>query len=232
MLAGVVYCQLHGRIFGSPAPLATSVWWSATAVLPSLVVLGQAYRSAALLHRHPPLAAGVLLAANVAAMLSGGVLYRGLASLKLDSVLHAAPAALAATALALITCTRPAHPAGSPAPSHKGISPLFPETAEPISPADISMVRAEGNYCCFVVGRQEHWLRLPLHEAFRRLAPLGFVQVHRSTLVNARQIAALRRDRSNLILVLASGWEARVGRAFEQQVRRSSPKLRRSSQTS
>ena len=232
MLAGVVYCQLHGRIFESPAPLPTSLWWSATAVLPGLVVLGQAYRSAAVLHRRPRIAAGVLLAANVGAVLTGSALYRGLTSLGLDSVLHAAPAALAASVFAMITCPPRERPTPAVEPSVEAVPRLFPEAPEAISPADIALVRAEGNYCCLVIGRQEHWLRLPLHEVFRRLAPLGFVQVHRSTLVNAGQIAALRRERSNLVLVLTSGREARVGRAFEQQVRRSSPKLRRSSQIS
>jgi len=219
VIVGVVYCQAHGALSGAQAPLAVSLWWSASGLLPLLAAAGAAVRSAAALRRRPIAGAALLALLFSAAVAAGEVAYGG-ALLRWDAWASAAfralpaGAGLAAVAVAALRLLAPAPGPAGP---------------EPRVPCDVALVRSAGNYLSLETGGRETLIRLPLHEAARRLAPHGFVQAHRTALVNLARIVDMRRDGRRLVLQLDDGRTVTVGRAYADAVR-SSLGRRRSSQ--
>lgn len=73
-----------------------------------------------------------------------------------------------------------------------------------LEPSDISHIEAAGNYVEFHVAARTHLVRGTLAFWESKLAPRGFVRVHRSRLVNRAKIAAMRPTQSGDIEISLS----------------------------
>ncbi len=81
-----------------------------------------------------------------------------------------------------------------------------------LDPRRITRLFARGGYVAVRLGDREFLLEDSLSALEERLAPLGFVRVHRSELVRLDAIRRLRREGDGGIVTLADGQEARVSR--------------------
>ena len=82
---------------------------------------------------------------------------------------------------------------------------------------EVLFFRADDKYTCVhTAGGAEHLIRTPIHELAQALDPLGFVQVHRSTIVNLRHLAGTRRDEASRLFLRIRGHAAElpVSRAY------------------
>lgn len=71
---------------------------------------------------------------------------------------------------------------------------------------DVEYLASAGNYVVAHVGTNEFLSRATLKGISARLAPLGFVQIERSLLINRRQVAYVeRQDRGQFCFVMRSG---------------------------
>jgi hypothetical protein len=85
--------------------------------------------------------------------------------------------------------------------------------------SDIEHVRAAGNYVELVTADRTLLLRTTLQCVGEQLGAVGFVRVHRSLLVNASHVLAVRRgSRTRRIVKLRSGTELPIGRQFSDHV--------------
>ncbi len=85
--------------------------------------------------------------------------------------------------------------------------------------ADCDLCRAAGNYVEVVRGQRTELVRARLAEVEATLRHLGFVRVHRSTIVARRLIAGLENEREGLAAVrLSDGRRVRVGRSYRAAV--------------
>lgn len=86
--------------------------------------------------------------------------------------------------------------------------------------ARVDRLAAEGECVRIHCGDQSFLERMSLGAAAEKLAPYGFIRVHRSMVVNSDWIESLRRTQwGSLQLRLRSGAELRVSRSFESSVR-------------
>ncbi len=75
-----------------------------------------------------------------------------------------------------------------------------------LDPYEIEYLASAGNYVAAHLGAGEYLTRGTLKGLSARLAPLGFVQIERSLLVNLRQVAHVERlDRGQYCFVMRSG---------------------------
>jgi DNA-binding LytR/AlgR family response regulator len=91
-----------------------------------------------------------------------------------------------------------------------------------VSPEDVVYLQAERKYTRLLLRTgDEALLRLGISEAARLLDPQNFVRVHRSTIVNMRDIALVRRDEMGRLRLHLSGRKDRliVSKPFERQFR-------------
>src|SRR5688572_13875456 len=71
---------------------------------------------------------------------------------------------------------------------------------------DVEYLAAAGNYVVAHVGANEYLARATLKRITTRLAPLGFIQIERSLLVNIRQLSYVEKhDRGQFCFVMRSG---------------------------
>ena len=90
-----------------------------------------------------------------------------------------------------------------------------------VAPVDILWVASYGNYARIVTVTGRHYLhRATITETARRLAPHGFVRVHRTTVVNAARVVRLRpsgngQDEARL----DTGHRIRVSRSYRTALR-------------
>ena len=221
-----LYCLVHAAVAGDMrAPLWLSlawglqlawVWWLAWEVL-KRIPAGPA---------RPPL--GLLVLA--CALLGNVLIEAGLAwiafaewALPLADRLHARLPLPALLGLAAWLRLGPASVAPSqskpPAGAPKGTLPLQVPTRDgPVSVQveSIRFVRAAGNYVELHCAERSYLLRETLLTLQARLEGEGFVRVHRSLLVNRRQVRGIRRDGRRLpCLLLACGTRLPVGRRYQ-----------------
>jgi DNA-binding LytR/AlgR family response regulator len=84
---------------------------------------------------------------------------------------------------------------------------------------DIDRIEADGDYVIAHVGQATHLMHETLRSLEQRLDPAQFLRVHRSTIVNASRIRALRRrPNSKLRLTLSDGSAVEVGPSFTESV--------------
>jgi hypothetical protein len=96
-----------------------------------------------------------------------------------------------------------------------------------INIADIEWISAEGECVRFHCGERTFLERLSISAAAEKLDGLGFVRIHRSTLVNSGHIEGLSRtDSGALQLRLDSGAELRVSKSFQAEVRKLAGRLK------
>lgn len=75
-----------------------------------------------------------------------------------------------------------------------------------LRPDEIDFVEAYGDYVRLRVGQETHLLRGTLTDMERRLAPAGFVRIHRSRLVNWQRVREFSVDRDHdPVVVLRNG---------------------------
>ena len=75
-----------------------------------------------------------------------------------------------------------------------------------VNPHEIDWVEAEGDYVRLHVGPEAHFIRSTLAQMEEKLAPEGFVRIHRSRLVNFDRIKELRPIfQGESVVVLKSG---------------------------
>jgi DNA-binding LytR/AlgR family response regulator len=71
---------------------------------------------------------------------------------------------------------------------------------------DVEYLASAGNYVVAHLGTNEYLARATLKSLSAQLAPLGFMQIERSLLVNLRQLAHVERlDRGQYCFVMRSG---------------------------
>lgn len=87
-----------------------------------------------------------------------------------------------------------------------------------LRPSDIRLVEAAGNYVEIEVGERRHLVRLTLAAAAQQLGP-GFVQVHRSRLVNRQLIRAEKPQPSgDVLLDLTDGTAVMASRRYRDRL--------------
>jgi DNA-binding LytR/AlgR family response regulator len=82
---------------------------------------------------------------------------------------------------------------------------------------EVLFFRADDKYTCVHTAEgAEHLIRTPIQELAQALDPRGFVQVHRSTIVNLRHLAGTRRDEASRLFLRLRGHAAElpVSRAY------------------
>jgi len=80
---------------------------------------------------------------------------------------------------------------------------------------DVVLIRSAGNYGEIVALGRAHLVRAPLGTLASRLADLGFVRVHRQTIINARNVRQICRDAAGRALIhLDCGQTVPVGRRY------------------
>jgi len=85
---------------------------------------------------------------------------------------------------------------------------------------DIIAARAEGNYLALLHKSGCYLVRETMATAEKKLAPLGFLRIHRSKLVNSSLVKDLRRDKAGTYLLRTSdGSEHSVGRAYKDNLK-------------
>ncbi len=84
---------------------------------------------------------------------------------------------------------------------------------------DIDWIEATGNYLTFHAGKESHLIRETMNAIEGKLDPAQFVRIHRSTIVNLDRAKELHNwFRGEQVLVLNSGTELTVGRAFRHRL--------------
>ena len=85
--------------------------------------------------------------------------------------------------------------------------------------ASIRWVDAAGDYLCIHTDRDTHVLRASLGRLEKRLDPGGFPRIHRSTLVNAARVVALRPHlNGEYFLTLDCGQELKLSRSYRDRL--------------
>jgi DNA-binding LytR/AlgR family response regulator len=183
------------------------------------------------------LMAGVLLAAlgaGVGAEYTLAAIYPADADSLAQIAYRQLPIPLAVAVAAMLLQPKPASPKEQPAepilnvPTRDGVLA--------VRPGEVEYVKAAGNYVELITGNRTLLMRTTLQELSGQLRGMGFVRVHRSVLVNAVHVQAVRRGpRGRRIVRVRSGAQLPVGRQFDQDAQTLQPngplvpKLRRSS---
>ena len=89
-----------------------------------------------------------------------------------------------------------------------------------VDPVDVVVAKAQGNYVALVHKFGCYLVRETMATAEQKLAPLGFVRIHRSILVNTTLVKDLRRDNTGTyVLRTTDGREHPVGRAYKDNLK-------------
>jgi two-component system LytT family response regulator len=84
---------------------------------------------------------------------------------------------------------------------------------------DIRWVDAAGDYMCLHTDRETHVLRMTMRELEQRLDPRRFPRIHRSILVNAARVTALRPHlNGEYFLTLDNGQELKLSRSYRDRL--------------
>jgi two-component system LytT family response regulator len=88
-----------------------------------------------------------------------------------------------------------------------------------VLPAEIRWVDAAGDYMCIHTDRETHVLRATMRELEQRLDPRRFPRIHRSIIVNAARVTALRPHlNGEYFLTLDSGQELKLSRSYRDRL--------------
>jgi len=89
-----------------------------------------------------------------------------------------------------------------------------------VSPLDVIVAKAEGNYVALVHKSGAYLVRETMAATERKLASFGFVRIHRSILVNTTLVKDLRRDNTGTyVLRTIDGRDHPVGRAYKRNLK-------------
>jgi two-component system LytT family response regulator len=88
-----------------------------------------------------------------------------------------------------------------------------------VPPSEICWVDAAGDYVCIHTDRETHVLRATMRELEQRLDPRRFPRIHRSVIVNAARVTALRPHlNGEYFLTLDSGHELKLSRSYRDRL--------------
>jgi two-component system LytT family response regulator len=91
-----------------------------------------------------------------------------------------------------------------------------------LQPAEIDWVEADGDYVRIHTADTTHFTRMKLSELERRLAPEGFVRIHRSRIVNLAHVAEFRAlSRGPSVVMMKSGARLEASYAYLRDVQNS-----------
>jgi two-component system LytT family response regulator len=84
----------------------------------------------------------------------------------------------------------------------------------------IQYLQAEGNYVRIVSQGQNHLLRGTISDFDRKLDPTHFVRVHRSSIINLREVREMKTasEEGGYVLTMSDGEQVKVGRAFRSRL--------------
>jgi two-component system LytT family response regulator len=85
--------------------------------------------------------------------------------------------------------------------------------------SELDWVKAEAEYVRLHVASGSFLLRGSISSLAERLSGEGFVQIHRSIIVNLDRLRSLISNRGGLKIVLASGMTLPVGRKYQKTLR-------------
>src|ERR1043165_3716461 len=89
-----------------------------------------------------------------------------------------------------------------------------------VDPLDVVVAKAQGNYVGLVHKCGCYLVRETMATAEQKLAPFGFLRIHRSVLVNTTLVKDLRRDNTGTyVLRTTDGSEHPVGRAYKSNLK-------------
>jgi DNA-binding LytR/AlgR family response regulator len=89
-----------------------------------------------------------------------------------------------------------------------------------VNPLDVTVAKAEGNYVALVHKSGAYLVRETMATTEQKLAPFGFVRIHRSILVNTTLVKDLRRDNTGTyVLRTIDGSDHPVGRAYKRNLK-------------
>ena len=83
----------------------------------------------------------------------------------------------------------------------------------------LEWIEAEGEYVRLHMGNQSLLFRTSIGSLAERLADLGFVRIHRSTIINVARLSAVHSSRSGMKAELDTGDVLAVGRKYRDPVR-------------
>jgi two-component system, LytTR family, response regulator len=89
-----------------------------------------------------------------------------------------------------------------------------------LTAGDIQYLQAEGNYVRIVAQGQSYLLRGTISDFDRKLDPMNFVRVHRSSIVNLREVREMKTgaEEGGYVLTMSDGEQIKVGRAFRSRL--------------
>lgn len=135
-------------------------------------------------------------------------------------------ARLAATVDRLRNRAPAARPAPLPAPAERApryiklIKASSGDTFRLVIVDDVVLFHADGKYTRVVGSTGDAFIRTPLKELIARLDPEQFAQIHRSTIVNLREVDRMERDGTGMLLHLRGRRETYpVSEMFARQFR-------------
>ena len=89
-----------------------------------------------------------------------------------------------------------------------------------VNPLDVTVAKAEGNYVALVHKSGAYLVRETMAITEQKLAPFGFVRIHRSILVNTTLVKDLRRHSTGTyVLRTIDGSDHPVGRAYKRNLK-------------
>ena len=88
-------------------------------------------------------------------------------------------------------------------------------------PRHLSFLHSEYDYVSFVVRGKKFLLLETLESLEKRLAQWDYLRIHRSYLVNIKQVVGLRTENGSAVLVMSDGQTAPISRRRLPEVRRS-----------
>ena len=124
-------------------------------------------------------------------------------------------------------------PAEAPRESPAGGRPLFlvgerEQRLYPLDPYEIDYVRSAGNYVTYHSGSVEYIARESIKRLETLLAPVGFVRIERSLLLNVRAVAfAQSLGHGSFVFTLTTGIRLHSGHAYRDTVLEALPLRRR-----
>jgi hypothetical protein len=93
-----------------------------------------------------------------------------------------------------------------------------------MDPAEVIAIQAENNQVLIVLPSGSHLVRAAIYTIAEKLRPYGFVQIHRSVLVNASWIQEIRpRSAGEYLVCTRGGQEYAVSRTYRRNLKSLAP---------
>ena len=214
-MAGAAYCMGYERLQTGLGAWPGSLLWSAYGVLPWLALFEAIKRREARTGQPLGLAAlaGLLVATGVMSLVLEAVAQPHGSPLPLQ-VMRRLPAVAATLLLLLLVRRERAMIARQSAAAENEVDALRRH-----APA-IRWIRAADNYLELHLDGQVWTRRITMREAETILAPLGFVRVHRSFIVNREHVESVIRHKGEDNVRTKDGTLLPIGKMFSGNVRR------------